>query len=225
MDGGAAYTLDRTAALAGVPRSTVHYWAKKETLVPSVSSERVRLWSYSDLIALRIIDWLRRTKESPTGHQIPRSSMPTIRKALAELRRLQIDLWSEERGPSVVVHRDGKIIVKRNDGVGTVVGKFGAVQDVRTDLLDVIAPFDLWKRGTIGPDLHAPRPHLRIVPGKLAGAPHVAETRVATEALAALAARHMPVETIASLYPSIERAAIDEAIELEAQLQRNLAAA
>ncbi len=43
----------RRAALSGVPKSTVHYWSRQGILVPSVSPERVKLWSYGDLMALR----------------------------------------------------------------------------------------------------------------------------------------------------------------------------
>src|SRR5262245_13790019 len=57
-----AYVADRAAALAGVPKSTVHYWARTKLLVPSVSAERTKLWSYEDLMKLRTIEWLRRTK-------------------------------------------------------------------------------------------------------------------------------------------------------------------
>lgn len=55
MDVVGAYTADRAAALSGVPKSTIHYWARKEVLVPSISPERVKLWSYTDLLGLRTI--------------------------------------------------------------------------------------------------------------------------------------------------------------------------
>ena len=53
------YDARRTAALSGVPRSTVYDWARKGVVVPSISSEREKLWSYADLMALRIVSWLR----------------------------------------------------------------------------------------------------------------------------------------------------------------------
>ena len=62
LHAGAAYTADRAAALAGVPLSTLHYWSRSGIWVPSVSSVKVKRWSYSDLLALRLIDWLRRDK-------------------------------------------------------------------------------------------------------------------------------------------------------------------
>lgn len=55
MEPRGAYTAERAAALSGVPKSTIHYWARQDILVPSVSAERVKLWSYGDLMALRTI--------------------------------------------------------------------------------------------------------------------------------------------------------------------------
>src|SRR5258706_565455 len=79
---GAAYNADRTGALAGVPKWTVHYWAGGEILIPGVSRERVKLWSFTDLMALRMIDWLRRDKTSPEGKVIAATTMRAIRRAL-----------------------------------------------------------------------------------------------------------------------------------------------
>ena len=46
-------------------------------------------------------------------------------------------------------------------------------------------------------------------------------TRIETQALAALSDRGIPAARIAKLYPDVEPAAIDEAIELEQQLTTN----
>jgi len=78
---------------------------------------------------------------------------------------------------------------------------------------------------THGPDLHQPRPQLRIVPGKLGGEPHIRRTRLETQALAALARRGVEQEKIYRLYPIARREAIDQALDLEQQLRRNLSAA
>ena len=51
QDVGGAYNAERAAALSGVPKSTVHYWARHGHLVPSVAT-RPRLWSFTDLLAL-----------------------------------------------------------------------------------------------------------------------------------------------------------------------------
>ena len=224
MHGGAAYTADRAAALAGVPKSTVHYWAREEILVPSVSRERVKLWSYTDLMALRMIDWLRQHKVADDGSFIPKTTMRIIRRALTVLGELDLAMFGEDGAPSIRVDRSGNVIVVEGPEVGSLVGQSDHLQLVRADIMDLTAPVVL-SEGRKGPDLRAPRPHLRIVPGKLAGAPHVQNTRVETQALGALSARRMSIDVIASLYPMLERTAIQDAIDLEEQLERNLAAA
>jgi uncharacterized protein (DUF433 family) len=89
------------------------------------------------------------------------------------------------------------------------------------DLLNVIEPFPA-ASGSRGPDLYAPRPTLRIVPGKLGGSPHVAHTRLESQALGALAAGGLPLAKIHRLYPDVASEAIEDALDLERQLARNL---
>lgn len=213
-----AYPADRAAALSGVPLSTVHYWARKEILVPSVSPERVKLWSFADLMALRIIYWLRQPKSTADGHDVRRSGMEDVKYALIQLDELDLGLWSEDAGPSVSVDRAGNVIVRAGDE------REAAHRQRRLSLadeFDVTAPFVSIEGGR-GPDLHSPRPTLRIVPGKLGGSPHVAHTRLESQAVAALDTRGLPVDKIYRLYPDVSTEAIDEALDLEAQLRRNL---
>lgn len=216
MDSRGAYPADRAAALSGVPISTVHYWSRNGVLVPSVSAERVKLWSYADLLALRTIYWLRHEKEANNGGAIPATSMPSVRRALGMLRELNLDLFADDGQSRVVVDRAGEIIVRSISGLAHA----ASGQHV-LDVLDVIAPFPS-ERGIRGPDLREPRPNLRILPGKLSGEPHVAETRLETQALAALARRGVTVEEILRLYTFVTRAAVDEALDLEEQLSRNV---
>jgi uncharacterized protein (DUF433 family) len=56
----------------------------------------------------------------------------------------------------------------------------------------------------------------------MAGAPHLLRTRLETEALAAISQRGIERENVYRLYPSFDRAAIDQALDLESQLARNL---
>ncbi len=217
MDSLGAYPADRAAALSGVPKSTVHYWARTGVLVPSLSAERVKLWSFADLMGLRTIYWLRQAKEGdPRAADIPRSTMPAVRRALARLAELDVALWTEERGPAVGVSPSGEVFTFAPDGVES--GYRARV--LQGEYLDLIRPFGT--PGMSGPDLHAPRPHLRIVPGKLAGSPHIVKTRIETLAISALAGRGFGPGRINQLYPDVDRTAIDEAIDLEKQLSRNL---
>lgn len=209
-----AYNADRAAALSGVPKSTVHYWARKEILVPSVSEVRVKLWSYSDLMSLRTIAWLRATKTAPDGQDVPATAMRAVRRALKELGELDLDLWVEDAGPSVAVDRRGEIVLNVSYRPRHVDGQ----QLLDADQFQLLRPFEI-SREVRGPDLVSPRPRLRIIPGKLSGAPHVHRTRIETEALAALARRGMANDRIVLLYPAIEEADVSDALDLERQLQ------
>lgn len=186
-------------------------------MVPSVSAERVKLWSYADLMGLRVIYWLRHTKTADDGYDVPPASMPAVRKALSSLRELDLELWTEQSGPQVAVDRGGQVVLNPKELPETVTHQTMA----DTDVLGLTYPFPTGE-GVHGPDLHKPRPHLRIVPGKLAGSPHVERTRMETRALAALARREMTGEKIIRLYPFVSPEALREAIDLERQLAHNL---
>lgn len=210
-----AYTAERAAALSGVPKSTVHHWARKGWLTPSVSATRVKLWSYTDLMGLRAMHWLRHPKPTPDGNEIPPTPMSVVREALSELEKVDLDLWEQERGFMVRVDRSGVVHVGPREEAKTLDPQL-PLED-----LDLLEPFEA-ESGIQGPNLVAPRPQLRIVPGKLAGAPHLLHTRLETEALAAIAARSPEKENVYRLYPNFDRDAIDQALDLERQLARNL---
>ena len=52
------YEAARAAALAGLPPALVTRWARRRVVVPSAARERERLWSWADLVALRLA-WTR----------------------------------------------------------------------------------------------------------------------------------------------------------------------
>ena len=215
MDAIGAYTADRAAALSGVPKSTIHWWARHDVLVPSVSATKLMLWSYADLMGMRVIYWLRQRKTTKLGVEVPGTSMPAVRRALKELRRLELSLFEDGRA-TILVNANGTIHVKRGASVHDLGG-----QTVSEPLLDLIAPFST-PEGTRGPDLISPRTELRIVPGKLSGSPHVIHTRLETRVLAALASDGYDVATIHRLYPYVSPPQIEQAIDLEEQLTANL---
>ena len=173
------------------------------------------LWSYADLMGLRVIYWLRQQKSTKLGVEIPRTSMAAVRRALKQLRDLDMSIWDRGR-PSLLIDASGSLHLEAGEGVQTLEGQL-----VSEDLIDLIAPFPT-SEGTRGPDLVAPRPDLRIVPGKLSGSPHVMRTRLETRALAALAVDGFVVPAIQQLYPYVSITQIDQALELERQLDDNL---
>jgi len=211
----AAYPADRAAALAGVPLSTLHYWAREGIWTPSVSATRVKRWSYADLLGLRLIDWLRQDKPEI---KIPRSPMAQIRRALASVEsfgeRLQehnVRVWVDKRGGIVLGTGEETFVPLR-------AGLLQGLVDTQVDLIEAFES----RSGLRAPHLSVPRPTLRIIPGKLSGEPHVEDTRIPTNMLAALARRGFAPAEIRNLYPSLTATNVEEAIDLEEQLERNL---
>jgi uncharacterized protein (DUF433 family) len=205
------YDARRTAALSGVPRSTVYDWARKEIVVPSISPDREKLWSYADLMALRIVSWLRHPKMLGDGAR-PASAMSAVRVALAQLDEQGLDLWDGSVGAApLCVDRTGKIHIVQGEFAVDLNG-----QGAMADYLDLLGPFE-GTDGT-GPDLRHPREHLRIVPGKCAGEPHLEGSRLTTLTIAALAERGYGPDDIARLYHDVSAVSLAEAIDLEQSL-------
>lgn len=214
MDIGGAYTADRAAALSGVPKRTVYHWVRKGILVPTVARVPM-LWSYTDLLGLRTIYWLRQPKKA-FDREVPATSMPKVRRALEELKRLDLDLLEEGR-PVIAVTLLGEVTVTK----GPRPLQISESQYLAPDLIDLVGPFQ-GLEGTRGPDLAWPRPTVQILPRKISGAPHVAGTRVPTESLFALSARGFTVEQIAKIYPFVERRSLQDSLSLEEQLKTNI---
>jgi uncharacterized protein (DUF433 family) len=182
-------------------------------LVPSISAQKVKLWSYPDLMGLRIIHRLRQVKEAPYGVAVPRTTMPAVRRALAQLGELDLRLWSEDTGPMVRVDRAGHVELLTEPHPEAPNRQRTLDLQVQ-DYLDVMEPFSMLN-GSHGPHLMRPRPSLRIVPGKLGGSPHVIHTRLESQALGTLASSGLPEAKIYRLYPDVEPRAIDDALDLE----------
>lgn len=197
----------------------VRRWARCGVLVPSVYSPLVKVWSYPDLMGLRIVYWLTQKESGFTGAVVPRDVGPAVRAALRQLAEIDLGPWSDDRVPAVVVDRRGEVTIRIETDVEQA--EIEGRRDADDEFLCVTAPFSIADdRG--GPHLNVPRPGLRITPGRLGGAPHIAHTRVETQALAALALTGLSIAKIYTLYPSVLPAAIDDALDLERQLQENL---
>ncbi len=212
---GGAYTAERAAALSGVPKRTIYHWAKNRHLVPSVSQSPL-LWSYTDLLALRTIYWLRQPKKA-FDREVPATSMSKVRRALEELKNLDLDLFEDGR-PTVAVTLRGEIAV---DVKALPLQRAEDGQYIERDLVDLLGPFE-GLEGMQGPDLAWPRPTVQIVPRKISGAPHVAGTRLPTQSIFALSRRGFDLERLAKVYPFIDRKALSDSISLEEQLTHNL---
>jgi|GraSoiStandDraft_8_1057269.scaffolds.fasta_scaffold156830_2 uncharacterized protein (DUF433 family)/DNA-binding transcriptional MerR regulator len=213
MEISGAYTTERAAALAGVPKSTAYYWARKGHLLPSVSQKPL-LWSYTDLLALRTIYWLRQPK-SAFERDVPATSMPKVQRALRQLKDLDLDLFAEGQA-TIAVTLAGEVVINAEAMPLLLVDG----QYLERKLVDIVGPFE-GLEGTKGPDLLWPRPTVQILPGKISGAPHIAGTRVPTQSISALAERGFSVDQLAKIYPFVSRDSLRQSIDLEAQLKHN----
>lgn len=208
--GRGVYDADRAAALAGVPKSTLHYWARHDYYVPSISPEpRTRLWSWLDLLSLRAIDWLRKG-EKATGRR--RVDVREIGRALTELDSLEIP--RERLHAFLVLSTSGKLFVQLAED--RLVLAAPGQQEAISDMVDLVRAYET------GPDLLVPRPFLRIIPGKLHGEPHLRDTRIPSAALYALYRDGYDLQQLMSMYPAATEGGIRDAIELEESVLNGL---
>jgi DNA-binding transcriptional MerR regulator/uncharacterized protein (DUF433 family) len=208
--GRGVYDTHRAAALSGVPRSTLHYWARTGLYTPSVSPEpRTRLWSWADLLALRAIDWFRKGDDGRA-----KASVANIRRALAEIETAG---FTREALAHIlaVSSAGGQLFLQLPDR--TIRAHSGG-QIAIADTLNLVAPYKN------GPDLLRPRPLLQIIPGKLHGEPHIVDTRIPSVTIAALADTGYTLDQIRSMYPDASLDALQVAIEFERSLLSALAA-
>lgn len=211
------YEASRASALSGVPISTVYDWARKGVVVPSVSPVRERLWSYADLMTLRVVSWLRHPKVIVDA-RVPASPMAEVRETLAFMSSRSIDLWSQMNEPSrssdLRVDRTGKIWIRLSSG--EYIDRAGnSTLQLSADYLELLRPFR--SEGLVGPDLLQPRPSLQIVPLKVSGEPHIAGSRITTLSIDALYRRGLSSRRIAEMY-AVTQEVVDESIDLEAEL-------
>ena len=61
---------------------------------PSVSPARAKLWSYADLMGLRVVYWLQHPRQSQ-NKEIAASPMSQVRRALDEMESRGLDIWGD----------------------------------------------------------------------------------------------------------------------------------
>ncbi|MDP8922589.1 MAG: DUF433 domain-containing protein [Chloroflexota bacterium] len=206
--GRGVYDTRRASALSGVPLRTLHYWAQNGIYLPTIDPEpRTRLWSWGDLLAVRAIHWFRHGGRD--GHEARPVSMPKIRAMLRTIE--EIGQSRELLHRLVAVSEDGDLHLRLGDDQIMRADRTG--QLVMPDMVRLVTPYGS------GPDLLYPRDHLRIIPGKLHGEPHVKDTRISTAVLFRLHEMGYLVGDILEMYPDVSPAALHDALDLERPLQ------
>ena len=208
------YTADRASQLSGIPRSTIYDWRREHVFEPDFSAAKPAMWSYRDLLLLRLLAWLRQG-----GMRRP---------VAAEKLRFVKDALSD--GADVRFIRATRTDVVLDDGRGA---RFDDDRDnllPSADFYSLLATFDLHEpinelRPAIdgpvwAPDLVTPSEHSFISPWVMAGDPCVERTRIPTSAIYALRSeRALPVASIVELYPGLTAEAAQDVIELEGRLR------
>jgi len=204
--GRGVYDARRAAALAGVPKSILHYWAREGIYAPSIArGPRLRLWSWADLLALRAIDWLRHKKRQ---NEPAAKSVRKIRQATSELSEL--GLQHEVFAEMVRVSATGDLYFPVDE---TDMQATPAQQGAWAELLQFVRPYHA------APDLLQPRPLLRIIPGKLHGEPHLLDTRIPSAAIYTLHERGYTLQDLVAMYPEASEPGLRSAIDFEHSLR------
>lgn len=208
------YTAARASQLSGVPKSTVYDWRKKNVYTPDYTAADPTMWSYRDLVLLRVLAWLR---QGGMDRPLAAEKVASIKTQLSdgiEIRfihatRKDVVLNSED---DAVGNDDRENLLPSSDFF-SLLGTF--------DLHEPIVELRSARRGSIwAPDLVTPSQHSFISPWVLAGDPCVQRTRIPTSALHALSAeRELPTDAIVELYPGLTAAAVEDAISLERRLR------
>jgi uncharacterized protein (DUF433 family) len=202
------YGAERASQLSGVPRRTLHDWARVGVYRPDFDNTRPKMWSYRDLVFVRLFAWLR-TKGMERG---------TVSARVGRFKTL----LEEEQGAFSTIRSDGRAVLTDDALMDEWSGQrvFAEVASC-LDVFDLRAPLDMaeFRKSKLwGPNLVKPSDWTAMSPWIMAGDPCIDKTRIPTIGLYALRQeRGLDEEGIAALY-SIERDAVSDALVLEERL-------
>lgn len=204
----ARYSAERAAQLSGIPRSTIYDWQRATVYRPDFYRASPMMWSYRDLIYLRLLAWLRsQGMERPTAAD----RVAAIKRSVLEGER--IDRLRSD-GNIVLIDDEPENRFSGENALPTLSSLFGEF-----DLLEPVR--ELGDRPLWGPDLVTPSDHTYISPWVLAGEPCIDQTRIPTATVWALRIeRGLDVRHITDLYPDLEEATVKDAWRLEDRLRR-----
>ncbi|MDX2520607.1 MULTISPECIES: DUF433 domain-containing protein [Streptomyces] len=195
-----SYEPKLAAALTGATLRQLAHWrnpaaAKGALLIPEVSAERPILYSFRDLIALRLCVQMRKE-----------TSLHKIRDAV---RSLRVNLGEREHLSTYRLVADGHHIylVEPAQATDLLHGGNGVIHQV----VDALKPF--YRGGRHIPDLYQPRDHLRVDEDVRGGEPVIDGTRIPAADVAALVRDGIAPERIVDFYPGVSAAAARDALD------------
>lgn len=195
-----AYTTKMTQYLTGATESQLNRWAREGILVPEVQKSRPKLYSFRDLVALRMIARLRSTV-----------SLQKIRLALQTLEDYDLtEHLSEYRFAT-----DGKSVkVWTESGFMDVVSNPGQWELV--NLADIYDSFVNFRDRRV-PPLLEPAEGIRISPDRLGGVPTIRDFRLPFDSVFGWVDEVVTDEELQEFYPflTIEDLRNAEAFKLD----------
>lgn len=207
-----AFPVPIASVLSGASVDQLAYWRKRTPSAPPLLVPESRrsgrfIYSWSDVVALRSIVYLRQEK-----------SLPRVRRAVELLRALEADEW-EHLARYTLISTKSSILVRTPSGYlldlerqpGTIVSEIL--------MRDVLAPFTT-REGRAVPDLEKPRRLLAVNPRVMAGYPVIAGTRVPFDVVAGLAEDGVPTAEIIQMYPSVDPASVGDAQDFASQVAK-----
>ncbi len=202
------YGSNRAAQLSGVPTRTIQVWRRDKVYVPDFDSAQP-VWSYRDLILVRMVAWLRQ-----------RGIPPTRAGRYAQKVRERLTA-GEDVQRIMATHRtavfDGELF-------DPVLGEGFLPYDNLAGLLSVFRfqaqVSDFGRRRLWGPDLITPSEYTFISPMVLGGDPCIRNSRIPTANVHALRQeRGLTTSQIVDLYPHLKPEEANDAYDLESRLR------
>lgn len=205
------YAAERAAQLAGVPLRTLYHWAREGLLVPDYTGRPI-IWSYRDLVFVRLFTWLR------SKHIAPRVASQYIDDVRQVVSAGDNDLRHVRSAQRLVVLGDETFDRLTGEGFLPLLIRY-------LDVFNLVEPLnvpELGKSRVWGPNLIRPSSHTSISPWVMSGDPCIHRSRLPTASVFALnQERGLAAAEIVSLYRgAISEAAAIDAIELEFRLRR-----
>ncbi|ANE03102.1 DUF433 domain-containing protein [Corynebacterium crudilactis] len=164
-----AFDLYMTQYLTGVTESQLRGWSKKGILVPEINEARPMLYSFRDVVALRVIAKFR--------------AELSLQRISAVLRNLEENEFTEHLSEYRFAFDGKSIRVKDGDSWMDIDQQSGQWEFISFE--DVYQAFNNFK-GEVVPDLLNPAPGIEVDAGTLGGAPRVEGSRIPTDALTEL---------------------------------------
>ncbi|MDR1386910.1 MAG: DUF433 domain-containing protein [Propionibacteriaceae bacterium] len=197
------FPIGLTAVLSGASVSQLNRWRRTGLLVPETRSTRPPLYSFRDVVALRVVVRLRAD-----------TSLQRIRRAFGRLT--EYDLTDHVSNYRFAVHGQS-IAVWTDDGWLDLVKNHGQYELFR--MSDIYKPF-VTKYGTSVVDFRHPRPHLEVDARKVGGWPVLANTRIGYDVIATAAAGDaLSARDVSKFYPGSTVEAIRDAIDFDAEVR------